>query len=168
MLTHQIKSTTCNEKSAVLWRNKIFEILRPCLLLLILSIFLSCDFPKDPSNTYNDARANGMKVGVVNNPPFTNTTKDTVSGREVQIIAAFAKQNNIAIEYVVASETNLINLLKNRKIQIVIGGFTKKTVWKKHAGLTAAYDGTHVFLIPKGENRLVFELETYFNKNLKQ
>ena len=138
------------------------------LFILCAFFFYSCDFPKDPNNSFNDSKVYGLKVGVVNNPPYTNIFDNRFAGKEVRIIEEFAKQHELIIEYIIGSESVLIKQLEQRKIQTIIGGFNKNTVWTKHAGLTTPYDDVHVFLIPKGENRLAFELEKHFNESLTQ
>lgn len=139
----------------------------PSLLICVLIIFTSCNLPKDPKSTWENAKKDGLKVGVVDNPPFTSTASDSFSGNEVEIINNFAASKNLKVSYLKGSESELIEKLEKYEIDIIIGGFTKKTVWSKKAGATKPYDKKHVFLIPKGENKLLVKLEEYIHQNLE-
>lgn len=146
-----------------IWFSKFHKYWFPILCCLF---FVGCDFPRDPAQTFDNASKNGLRVGIASNPPFTNVSEGSISGKEVELIEKFGQKHNIKLSYVAASESVLIELLKTDELQVIIGGFTQKTVWAKHAGLTVPYDASgHVFLIPKGENRLTFELEKHFNES---
>ena len=129
------------------------------LLLLVLICLVSCSPPHDSKNSYANAKQSGLKVGIVNNPPFTVYKNGKASGTEVAIIENFSKKEGLRIQYIDGSESTLIKQLENYEIHLVIGGFDKKTVWKKKAGMTTKYNGKNVFLITKGENRLLYKLE---------
>lgn len=138
------------------------------ILILGLLLITRCSFPEDPANTYQDAQSTSLKIGVSSNPPFTHFNQGKPTGTEIQLLKDFAKTRNLKILYVKGSESELIKKLKNYEVHILAGGFEKKTIWKKDAGTTVTYDKDHVFLIPKGENRLLKELETYIFQNLKK
>ena len=63
------------------------------------------------------------------------------------------------------NETDLVHKLEVYKLDMVIGGFEKKSVWKKKVAVTKPYDSNHVFFVPKGENRLLYEVEKF---NIRQ
>jgi hypothetical protein len=52
-------------------------------------------------------------------------------------------------------------------MDVVLGGFEKKSNWKTQVGLTKPYDGKHVLFIPRGENRLLYQLEKFIIQNQK-
>ena len=74
----------------------------------------------------------------------------------------FIKKNNLSVQYIYRSETQLVKLMEQDSLDVIIGNFTKKTIWKKKTALTRPYDKKHVWLVKKGENRLVFEIEKFF------
>ena len=124
---------------------------------------MSCSWPKDPEDTFEQARHKGLRVGVVSTP------QDRASiDREKAMLVAFAKANTMQLTFVEDSETRLIELLKQYELAIVCGGFTKNTLWKEEAGLTRPYDKEHVLLIPKGENKLAVALEAFMQKHTAQ
>jgi len=138
------------------------------LFLLITLFLLGCDYPKDPEHSFEEARNENLKVGVTLNPPFTDNTNGTLSGTEIDLLEEFARKNNLQIQYTVDSESNLIKKMENYDIHIIAGGFDKKTIWKKKAGLSAPYNKKKVFLVARGENKLLQNLERFiFSKTKK-
>lgn len=135
--------------------------------LFLLLFFTRCDFPQDPKHSFEEAKQSGLKVGVAVNPPFTVFENGTFKGSEIKIVEGFAKAKDIEISYVTATESELIESLEKYELHLVIGGFEKKTVWNKKSGLSVPYDGKHVFLVGKGENKLLFELENFLFETLK-
>lgn len=127
--------------------------------ILCLFSLVSCSPPEDSKDSYADAMQHGLKVGLVNNPPFTVYNEGNATGTEVKIIKDFARKESMDVKFIHGSESTLIKQLENYEIHLLIGGFDKKTVWKKKAGLTTRYNGKNVFLIAKGENKLLYRLE---------
>lgn len=129
-----------------------------CALLLFLS---ACNIPKDPNDSYKKAKENALKIGVVTEADSTSVLK------EKNMIESFADNEGLQTQYYDGTETELVKQLEEFKLDIVMGGFEKKSVWKKKVGMTKPYDSTHVFFIPKGENRLLYQLETFIHKTKK-
>ena len=92
----------------------------------------------------------------------------TAKGSEIEILKDFARTNKLHIQFKEGSESDLIDKLKKYEIHIVAGGFEKKTLWKQEAGPTVTYDSKHLFLIPKGENRLLQKLEMQIFESKKK
>ncbi|MEX0720186.1 MAG: transporter substrate-binding domain-containing protein [Balneolaceae bacterium] len=140
----------------------LFKIISTVTFFLLLN---ACsDFPKDPRNSLENAKATGLKVGVALNQSFTIFEDSVLSGSEIDLIREFARRNNLDVNFTIASESELISKLEKYDLHIAAGGFSKKTIWSRKVGTTLAYDGSHVLLIPKGENALVTELERHFLK----
>lgn len=134
-----------------------------------LMLFVSCDFPRDARSSFEQAKENGLKVGIAENPPFTKMENGKPSGTEVELIKDFAASEGLKVRFEKDSESDLIKKLEEFNLHMVVGGFEKKTQWKKKAATTITYDKEqHVFLIPKGENKLLQKLETYIIQNLKK
>lgn len=143
--------------------------MRKILSTTVLFSLICCIYPQDPENSYEEAQTGALLVGAVENAPYVEYVGNSYSGSEVEIIRDFAEQNNLEIEFLSGSESELVKKLEKFKIHVVIGGFTKNTIWKKKAGFTVPYDEeNHIFLIPKGENRLLENLEMFIFKNLKK
>lgn len=136
---------------------------------LIFFILVSCSpYPKDANNSFKDAKKNKLKVGVAINPPFTMFKNDSIIGSEIEIIRDFADQENLQIEIVKGTESDLVEKIEQYQLHIIAGGFDKKTIWKKKAKPTVPYDGHHVLLVPSGENRLLFKLEKFIFNTIKR
>lgn len=128
---------------------------------ILLIILTGCNYPKDPENSFDEANNDSLKVGIVNNPPYVIIENGKVSGTEIEILKNFANSNELNISFKEGSESILVKKLKNYTIHIIAGGFDKKTIWKKYTGTSTTYDSEHLFLIPKGENKLLQRLETH-------
>jgi len=137
------------------------------LLLCSLLLFISCNLPKDPKSSWEKAKEVGLIVGVIENPPYTTKTENSFSGTEIAIINKFAKMNRLKVIYNIGNESDLIEKLEKYEVNLVIGGFDKKSVWSEKAGFTRPYDKQHVFLVPKGENKMLVKLEEFIYQNLE-
>ncbi|THH41827.1 transporter substrate-binding domain-containing protein [Neolewinella litorea] len=135
------------------------KIIGGCTLLLAPLLLTRCDIPKDPAGSLDAARQTALQVGVTDNSPFVILQGDRPSGLEVALLEDFAVAQGLRISYRKGSESTLVKMLENRLLHIAIGGFEKGSIWQSKAGFSAPYDSTHVLLIPKGENRLLYELE---------
>lgn len=131
------------------------------ILYAAILLITACTIPQDPQHSFKEAKEKELLVGVINNPPFVDSSSSNLSGSEVQKLKEFARQENLRIKFLKGNESDLIHRLEKYELHVVIGGFDKKTIWKKKAGLTVPYDEKHVFLIPKGENRLLEHLEDF-------
>ncbi|WP_335965778.1 transporter substrate-binding domain-containing protein [Galbibacter sp. PAP.153] len=127
--------------------------------------FVGCELPKDSRDSVLDAQINGLKIGVVVNPPFTVHDNTGFSGSEIELLQEFCSEKSITYQLIEGTESELIKKLNKADIHIIIGGFKKNTIWQEKVGLTKTYDEEHVLLVPKGENKLVMELESFMEKN---
>lgn len=124
-------------------------------------VIAGCSFPRDPEKSYDRAEETSLWVGVAVNPPHTTFEDGTAGGSEVELLREFAATNGLKITFLEGSESVLIEKLKNYELHILAGGFVKKTIWEKDAGTTVTYDKQHLFLVPRGENKLLQKLETF-------
>ncbi len=138
------------------------------LFFLVFILITSCNIPKDPEGSWEKIQKNGLHIGVVINAPFTLQKDSVYSGKEIELLQNFAKENKLQLVYETGNETDLTDKLENYEIDLLVGGFTKKSIWTDKVGLTTPYDNEdHVILIPKGENKLLHFLESYIFKNKK-
>jgi hypothetical protein len=131
------------------------------MLLLLVLFFGACNFPKDPNNSYENAKISSLRVGIV------SKTDSTTTSFEKKLVANFAEQEKMQTQFTTDNETELVKKLENYQLDIVLGGFEKKSNWKTKVGMTKPYDGKHVLFIPRGENRLLYQLEKFLDKNQK-
>ncbi|WP_373058173.1 transporter substrate-binding domain-containing protein [Zunongwangia sp. H14] len=138
------------------------------LYILLIVAFAGCTYPQDPHHSFENAKQKSLKVGAVINPPYVTRQNGSYGGEEIEMLKRFAENEHFQIDFEEGSESDLVEKLEKYEIQVMAGGFSKKSIWKKKAGLTTPYDKKHVFLVPKGENRLLQQLETFiFKKSSK-
>ena len=125
---------------------------------------LSCDIPKDPNDSYKDAKTHGLKIGVVN-VEDTEIQRHLLLQKEIELLRGFAEKHQLSTKETKGTESELLGLLEDGQLQMVVGGFDEKTVWKEKAALSKPYDSTHVVALPKGENALIFAFESYILNN---
>ncbi len=132
------------------------------ILMMLVFLFNACSFPKDPNNSFENAKKSSLRVGIVPN------TDSITTSFEKNFVENFAKKEGMQTQFIADNETELVKKLENYQLDIVLGGFEKKSNWKKKVGMTKPYDDKHVLFIPRGENRLLFHLEKFITKNKKQ
>ena len=125
-------------------------------------IATSCGIPSDMAGSWDEARSTHLRVGLIDNPPYSDYSfPNQYSGSDVDILRGFAEVNDLDIEFYKGHESQLFEKLKKKELHVVAGGIPRKTIWKKHAGRTCPYDGKHVFTVPMGENKLLYQLDNY-------
>jgi polar amino acid transport system substrate-binding protein len=136
--------------------------------VILLFILCGCSFPKDPEDSFKKAQQEGLRVGIVDHPPYTTFEDNEAGGTEAAMIEEFAKQEGLKVQYFYGTESQLIKMLEDYKLHLMIGGFEKKTVWKDKAGQSTKYNDKNCFFVAKGENELLYRLEAYLLKHKQQ
>jgi polar amino acid transport system substrate-binding protein len=115
-------------------------------LILITTLFLSvfvnfaCStLPRDPKNTLRQLQSRPMRVGLVEHPPWVVRTSGEPAGVEVDLIRNFAGQLGTTIEWHWGGEQDHLEALEYYQLDVVIGGLTDRTPWRKYVGLTSPY-----------------------------
>ena len=112
-------------------------------------------------------RGGELLVGAAQHPPFVEAVdREQPTGSEVELIEQYAQHHDATITWETGSETVLVGMLADGKLDVVIGGFDDKTTWSKEAAPTRPYateaDGTkRVMLTEPGENTLLVDLEIF-------
>jgi polar amino acid transport system substrate-binding protein len=117
------------------------------LLALTLAAVLlgGCEFPRDPEGTLDRVRGGVMRVGVTPADPWVQLTgDDEPEGVEPELVRGFAETLDARVEWVEGSETELVEALAGRQLDIVIGGLTRQSEWRRVAALTRPYLTTQV------------------------
>src|SRR3546814_18948943 len=74
-----------------------------------------------------------MRVGISANPPWTVVRNGQFGGVEVALIQAFAREIDARIEWLPAGTPKLLKALEEFQLDLVIGGLTEETPWKKRS-----------------------------------
>jgi polar amino acid transport system substrate-binding protein len=144
------------------------------LWLVFLPILLAaCALPRDPQGTSDRiASTHEIRVGVTDNPPWTDAKSAEPKGIEPDLVRAFAAQSGAHVAWSEGSETQLVQTLKDGQLDLVIGGFDKKTQWGSTAGVTQPFaedaDGKkRVMLAAPGENRFILSLDKFLTAHMR-
>jgi polar amino acid transport system substrate-binding protein len=147
-------------------------MLRHWLVSLAL-LLAACALPRDPDGT--SARIESthqLRVGVTDNPPWVDAKSAEPKGIEPDLVRAFARQTGTQVAWSEGSETELVKSLKDGELDMVIGGFDKKTQWSSTAGVSQPYakdvDGKRrVMLAAPGENRFILSLDKFLTAHMR-
>lgn len=127
-------------------------------------------YPADPYDTLTQVTDGALRVGASHNEPFVSWAGSAPSGREVELVERYAETLNAEVEWTRGGEEDLVARLERGELDMIVGGLTNKTPWKKKVGLTRPYAQTidqfgqkekHVLAVRKGENAFLLELDTF-------
>ena len=102
-------------------------------------ILAGCGIPRDPEGTLERVDGGVMRVGVTEAPPWVELSAQEPDGIEVRLVEQFAEELDARIEWVEGSEQELFGALKERDLDLVIGGLTSDTPWSAEAAVTHPY-----------------------------
>lgn len=106
-----------------------------------------CQVPQDPDGTLDIVRDGTMRVGVTESDPWVDLADpDDPKGVEPALVRRFAASLNAEIEWIDGSEEELMGALKEGQLDLVVGGLTRQTPWKKEAALTWPYLKTRLLV----------------------
>jgi polar amino acid transport system substrate-binding protein len=138
----------------------------------LLAFFLAagCGMPKDADGAMSKIRNGTLRVGIAENPPWVAVNGAEVSGIEPQLVGDLARQLNSHVKNVYGSETLLLEALHRRELDMVIGGFTADSPWKRDVALTKPYHEDrnkrqHALALPPGENAWLMQVEKFLHDN---
>jgi polar amino acid transport system substrate-binding protein len=123
-------------------------------LLLVAIAATGCQYPRDPDGTLNRVQGGVMRVGVTEADPWVVLEGDRpVGGAEVELARRFARDLGARIEWVQGSEEELVEAAKEGQVDLIVGGLTNKSRWKKDVAFTRPYVETRAVVgIPAGES----------------
>jgi polar amino acid transport system substrate-binding protein len=142
--------------------------------VLVIVVPGGCQYPRDVEGTLDRVRDGGaLRAGVTEHPPYVTLAGDRPGGVEVRLLEDFARRLGTRVEYVHDSEEALVEQLREGELDVVAGGISKRSPWKKEVAPTRPYATTHervadkevtdrhVMLTRNGENAFLVELERY-------
>jgi polar amino acid transport system substrate-binding protein len=130
-------------------------VLRVTVVLLLVAIAAAgCQYPRDPDGTLNRVDGGVMRVGVTEADPWVELDGGRpVGGAEVELARRFARDVGARIEWVQGSEEELVDAAKEGQVDLIVGGLTNKSRWKKDVAFTRPYVETRAVVgIPAGES----------------
>jgi polar amino acid transport system substrate-binding protein len=112
------------------------------LVLALVPISVGCDFPRDPRGTLETVRNGTMRVGIVDNEPWTQIEGGHASGVEVELLKDFARELGAETSFVPGTTPELLEAAKEAEVDVLVGGFTSTSPGVsegKEAGVTGTY-----------------------------
>jgi polar amino acid transport system substrate-binding protein len=138
-------------------------MIRTCPLLLLVALLAAgCEYPRDPEGTLDRVRGGVMRVGVTHVDPWVKLDGATPSGVEVELLQRFADTLDAEIEWVEGSESDLMDALHGRQLDVVVAGLTRRSEWQRVAALTRPFVSYEVVIAAPDEataERLSEDLE---------
>lgn len=109
--------------------------------LLLVTGTAGCQWPRDPGGTLNHVRNGVLRVGVTENPPWTviPDSDGEPAGAEVELVRRLAQQLGARVEWRTGTESTLMPALKDRTLDLAIGGLEATAPWTAEASLSRPY-----------------------------
>lgn len=105
----------------------------------------ACNFPLDSVGTLARVRSGApLRVGACDAPPWVRTTGTSAHGVETTLIRDFAQQLGAAADFVSGGESQIMQALHQRQLDVVVAGLTDDTPWSTRGGLSQPYLTTRV------------------------
>jgi polar amino acid transport system substrate-binding protein len=109
------------------------------LLAIVAALLCSCQFPRDTEGTLDRVRGGVMRVGVTHVEPWVKLEGGEPAGVEVELLQRFAQTLGARVEWVEGSESELMEALHGRQLDVVIAGLTRRSEWQRVAALTRPF-----------------------------
>jgi polar amino acid transport system substrate-binding protein len=114
---------------------------------LMAALAGGCQYPQDPEGTLDRVRGGVMRVGVTQADPWVQVPAGgDPTGVEVELVERFAETLDARVEWVEGSESDLMEALRGRQLDVVIAGLTRQSEWQRVAALTRPYLTTQVVI----------------------
>jgi ABC-type amino acid transport substrate-binding protein len=137
------------------------------VLVSLCAIAGACSLPRDAEGTLGRVRGGELRVGIGEHPPWVVTAGPEPTGIEAELVKRLAKELGAHPIYRRASESELLEALDRRQLDLVVGGLREDSPWRGRVALTRPYftdarAGTgHVFATAAGENGWLVHLERF-------
>ncbi len=138
---------------------------RVLLVALAVVALAGCQIPSDPDGTLERARGGELRVGASVHDPWVRLEGSRPAGVEPHLVEGFARELGARVTWRVGGEEALVRALAEGELDVVVGGITKRSPWKKEVAPTRPFatvgSERHVMLATPGENALLVRLERY-------
>jgi polar amino acid transport system substrate-binding protein len=112
-------------------------------LAVVVLLAAGCQWPRDAAGTLADVSGGLLRVGVMAHPPWTQLADvaggTSVTGAEAALVHRLAERLDTRVEWVTGTESTLMAALKERVLDLVVGGLDARAPWTREASLTLPY-----------------------------
>src|SRR3954469_9904271 len=109
-------------------------------VLLALATASACNLPRDADGTLNRVAGGPMRVGVIVHPPWVTDVNGQIGGVEASLVQRIADDVGAHhVEWVRAPESTLLGSLKQRQLDVVVGGLTADLPWATDVAFTRPF-----------------------------
>jgi polar amino acid transport system substrate-binding protein len=102
-------------------------------------ITTACNLPRDSNGTLDRVRGGKMRVGFVVDTPWVTDSSDGPGGIEPALVRSLAHDLGARVEWTRGQQSQLLETLSGRELDLVVGGLDAKSPWKQKLALTRPY-----------------------------
>jgi ABC-type amino acid transport substrate-binding protein len=127
----------------------------------------SCELPRDADHTLDRVRGGELRVGVADHPPWVTIGDERMDGIEPRLVADLARGLGARPVWRRGAESELLDALQRRELDIVVGGLTNDSPWKGRVAFTRPHftdtvtGRAHVLAVSPGENAFLVHVERF-------
>jgi polar amino acid transport system substrate-binding protein len=139
-----------------------------------LCMLASCGLPRDSNHTLDHVRGGELRVGVSEHPPWVAIRQGRMDGIEPPLIEELARGLGARPVWRRGAESEILEALHRRELDIVAGGLTDDSPWKGQVAFTHPYftDTTtgraRVFAVSSGENAFLVHVERFLAPRVRR
>lgn len=128
---------------------------------------LGCGLPRDADGTLDRVRGHVLRAGVAAHPPWDSVTAGQVGGIEPRLVDDLARGLGARAVFRVGSESELLEALEHKELDVVAAGLHDDSPWKGRVALTRPYHTDsrrgirYVMATPLGENGWLVHVERF-------
>jgi polar amino acid transport system substrate-binding protein len=132
-----------------------------------MAVLSSCGLPRDADGTLDRVHGGALRVGVSDHPPWTAIRDGQIDGIETRLVAELARGLGARPVWRRGAESELLDALHRRELDIVVGGLTADSPWKGQVAFTrphftdTATGRAHVLAVSPGENAFLVHVERF-------
>ena len=132
-----------------------------------LALLSSCGIPRDADHTLDRVRGGELRVGVSEHPPWTVVRDQQMDGIEPRLVAELARGLGARPRWRRGAESELLDALHRRELDLVVGGLTDDSPWKGRVAFTRPHftdtlaGRARVFALSPGENAFLVHVERF-------
>jgi membrane-bound lytic murein transglycosylase MltF len=130
-------------------------------------VLAACGLPRDSDHTLDRVRGGELRVGVTEHEPWVSIHDDRMDGVEPRLIEELARGLGARPVWRRGGESEILEALHRRELDIVAGGLTADSPWKgqvafTHPHFTDTVAGrAYVLAVSPGENAFLVHVERF-------